>query len=126
MTSERLWIAILAAVCFLAGGAGGVLVGLELPRPEPGPFAAFEERLAATFDLRRHERRVLRLALVQYRDEIEELKDRNVADCEAELVALGRECAGRIRQYVLPPERRAEFDTRIAGLWPPGALPPAR
>ena len=119
MSSERLWIALLAAVSFLAGGAGGMLVGLDMPRPAPGPFAAFEEHLATTFELDARARRNLRQALIEYHEEEDRLKAKGVAVLDEELVASGRLCADRIREWVIPRTRREDFDRMVLGEWPP-------
>ncbi len=123
MNSVRLWILLLAVVSFLAGGAGGFLFGLEMPRSDPVPFAAFAEPFADEFDLDSRERRILRMAMREYDLGLDELKSRIVADELAEdLIRLGLECRAHIRDYVLPPDRLEEFDTRVAGLFPDSPL----
>jgi len=123
VSSVRLWILLLTAVSFLAGGAGGLLFGLEMSRPDPVPFAAFADRFADEFDLDSRQRRILLMALREYDLELEELKSRSVADeLEEDLIRLGFECREHIRDYVLPEARLEEFDTKVAGLFPDSPL----
>ncbi len=119
MSSLRLWLVILAAICFLAGFSGGVLAGPLFEEPAtPRPFAAYEEHLIANFDLSGEERQHLRFLLDRYHQDIESLKAQYVDELEPELIELGLSCRDLIRKYVLPPERVEEFD-RLAGGNPP-------
>jgi uncharacterized membrane protein len=130
MESERLWIALLAVVSFLAGGAGGMLLGIRMDPPgEPAPFEAFEARFAEAFDLEPQQRRDLRFILGRYRDDLEGLKERGLADREDELVQIGRTYQQLIRKWVLTEESHDEYDAMIAGAWPPAhstPVPPTR
>ena len=124
MSSERFWIAILAATAFLAGGAGGVLFGLRLdPREAPGPFAEYRQRLVSTYDLDPERAGRLRQILAAYDEEIEALKARHVHELEPELVDAGETCRQRIRRFVIPSTRHADFDAHAAGVEPPAASP---
>ena len=124
MSIERLWVTILALTSFLAGSAGGLLYSLHLnPREQPGPFAAYEARMVETFELDDERALWLRGILDRYDEEIEELKARHARDLEPELVALGETCRKRIRSWVVPRERRAEFDRLAHGV---GPLSPSR
>jgi len=119
MNVERMWVAILALTSFLSGSAGGVLYSLHMnPQEQPGPFAAYEERLVQTFDLDEERASWLHGILERYDEEIEELKARHVRDLEPELVALGDTCRKRIRGWVVPPDRLAEFDRLAHGTAP--------
>lgn len=120
MHSERLWIVLLTLVVFLAGLAGGVQLRMHFePAPAFGPFGAFETRFVSTFDLDSDQRLDLRYILRGYEDDLNELKDLGLTDREDELVEIGLRCKQRIRKYVLPEEHLEEFDSRVAGLWPP-------
>ena len=123
MSVERLWVTILALTSFLSGAAGGLLYSLHAnPQERPGPFAAYEERMVQTFDLDEERALWLHGILGRYDDEIEELEARHVRDLEPELVALGETCRKRIRSWVVPVDRQAEFD-RLAHGNAPQPLP---
>ena len=124
MSSERLWVAILTATAFLAGLAGGVLVGLRLdPLETPGPFAEYRERLVDVFDLDQERDGRLRQILSSYDSEIEALKERHVRDLEPQLIVAGETCRQRIRRFVIPRERHGEFDRQAGGVAPLAASP---
>jgi len=124
MSSERLWILVLAAVSFLAGAAGGILYAVQLDPPRSsGPFAAYEEAFAEVFDLDRRRARDLHAVLDRYHGDLEELKARAVRDLEPELVQLGHTCRERIRKYVLAPDELDEFDRLCGGLVPLSSEP---
>ena len=116
MTSFRLWITILALVSFTVGIGSGLLFARKFARPEPqrGAFAEYELHLAQTFDLSPERKRLLRVVLSSYEREIEEIKDRHMADTmlamEPELCVKGRALSGLIRDKVLPENKRSQFD----------------
>lgn len=117
----RLWIAILAVTAFLAGLAGGVVLGLQV-RPEPvesGPFGDYERLLVERFELSPERERALRVVLEQYQRQVDGLFTRNAEELEPELARLGVRFRSVVRDSVLPPDRREEFD-RLGGL---SALP---
>ena len=127
MTSLRFWILALVVVSFGAGVAAGALVsaGVNRAAPEPGPFAAFERDLGRTFGLSAERTRILHTVLLGYQREIEQMKDRSMADTmaamEPELSERGRWYRDLIRDKVLPENRRAEFDgTAFVVPWTPG------
>ena len=123
LSSERLWILLLALTAFLAGGAGGVLVGRQMaPVVERGPFADFEERFATTFSLDDTERRDLRYILDRYHADVEALEASRAAELEDQLAEIGARWRDRIRNWVLSPEERRTFDRLVAGLEPPLGL----
>jgi hypothetical protein len=115
MSSTRFWIVLLAVTSFLAGMAGGVLAGIHVaPKAvERGPYDDYAAILAATYDIPPERERHLRAFLERYHRDLEDLKDRHVADAEAELIRLGEICRQRIRDYVLTETDRASFD-RVA------------
>lgn len=129
MNQIRLWIAVLAVTSALAGLAAGVLTGLSLHPPQPStrPFADYEARLVAQFDLDDEPIRVeaLRAFLENYHRDVEELESRHMELIEPELERLGRTCRQLIRDRVLPPGRRAEFDRLASGTPTPAASAPA-
>jgi hypothetical protein len=113
----RAWLVILAVTCFLAGLAGGILIGLELQPPpaERGPFADYEELLVERFDLSPRRAELLHKVMNEYHKRIENLKARYVDDLEPDLVRLGLTFRGHVRDDVLPASRRDEFDRLAAG-----------
>ena len=78
MSSTRLWVVLLAGVSFLAGFAGGILTAPGMIPPlSHGPFAAYEQHFAETFELSAEERSNLRHVLDRYQRELQELEARN-------------------------------------------------
>ena len=113
--SERLWILLLALTAFLAGGAGGLLVGRRMaPSPQVGPFADFEARFADTFSLNEEERRDLHYILDRYHAEVESAEADLVVLLEGKLEQIGMKCRERIRTWVLSPDEREVFDRLVA------------
>jgi hypothetical protein len=114
----RAWIVLLALTAFGAGTGAGVLLSMRLhPRQvDSGPFEDYQRRFAAEFDLSAERTRLLGELLATYSAAIEALEQRQLArgmsELEDELEALGREYHGLIRDHVLPPDRRPEFDRR--------------
>jgi hypothetical protein len=122
----RLWIAILALSAFGAGLAAGILVGPRL-RPstaEAGPFEHYQRRFAERFELSPERERLLAELLANYHREIQSLQEerlaRSMSELEPELSELGLTYRERIRNSVLPPDRRPEYDRLAAGSdWTP-------
>lgn len=111
ISSERFWVLVLAGVAFLAGAGAGVLWALDrVPPRERAPLGAYEERLARDFALSDEQRQDLHTVLALYHADVEELKLRQIAGAEGDLVRLGLTCRDRIRKWVLAPEQRARFD----------------
>ena len=116
LQSERLWILLLALTAFLAGGAGGILVGRELaPVVERGPFADYENLLSDSFSLDEAARRDLRYILERYHAEVEACEADRAALFEDELEEIGARWRERIRTWILTPDQRQTFDRLIAG-----------
>lgn len=113
----KIWILVLVLTTFLAGLAGGVLLGFKIgpESVERGPFADYEEHLRRRFDLSPERMRGLHAVLDQYQRQIENLKNRNAAVLEPELARLGLTYRTLVRDTVLPPSRRAEFEALSAG-----------
>ncbi len=122
MSSERLWVVILALVAFLAGLAGGVLVAPRMIRPpDPGPFANFQARLSETFELSKENRAALRSVMEEYQRRLEKIEARFVSETAEERARLGIQCVTTIRKHVLPEEKQVEFDLMAEGRWPVAA-----
>jgi len=116
VNSLRLWIVVLALVCFGAGAAAGTLASAATfrPPPERGPFAQYERDLIKTFALSPVRAELLHALLAGYQRDIERIQSGSMAETlsamEPELASRGRWYRDQIRDKVLPPERRAEFD----------------
>ena len=125
MNSTRVWIALLALVCFLAGGAAGLLsADVLLARDrQPVPFASYQDHLESRFELGPARRRGLRMVMSSYHRALEDAKARRAAAMEDELVQLGLTYRALIRNHVLPESRRAEFDRMSAAGLPLAAAP---
>lgn len=116
MTSLRLWILVLTLVSAAGGFAAGLLVygSLHAPEAPERPFQDYERRLVETFDLSPERQRLFQAVLAGYNDELEAVRDRWVDDSmsqmEPELSRIAKTYRERIRNHVLPEDRRAEFD----------------
>ena len=119
MTSLRLWITILALVSALAGFTGGRLLAPPPAAPaDRALFADYADRMTDTFDLSPGREQALRLLLLGYERQLEELEHRHLAELETDLVRLGDTYRDLIRDKVLPEDRRAEFDALVSGTPP--------
>ena len=121
MSSERLWVCLLALTFFLTGLAAGVLIapGLSSERQRAAwerPWGDYEARLTEDFDLDEERVRILRKALADYDEELERLKAEGVRALEPGRRDAGGRCLDRIRRYVIPPDQLIEFDRRAQGL----------
>jgi hypothetical protein len=119
----RFWVCVLALVCFAVGISTGLLLSGGRARASRGPAAPFDEYRVAfsrRFDLDRDRERLFSELLRNYALEIEAARTRllsqNQPALDAELVEIGDRYRGLIRDQVLPPSRREEFDTQ-AGQW---------
>ena len=116
MSSLRLWIVLLALVSFAAGAAAGTLASAATLRPAPdrGPFAQYERDLVRTFELSPERAGLLHSLLAGYQREIDRIKSDRMAETlsamEPELATRGRWYREQIRDKVLPPDRRAQFN----------------
>jgi hypothetical protein len=124
MSSTRFWIVLLAVTSFLAGMAGGVRAGIHVaPQAvERGPYDDYAAILVEANDIPPERERHLRAFLERYHRDLEDLKDRHVADAEPELNRLGEICRQRIRDYVLTETDRASFDRVARDLVTPDSL----
>lgn len=117
MKSERLWVLLFALTVFFAGLAAGMLLSFRRhPVQEPRLFAGYEARLTGAFDL--DEKRVenLRYILQDYEDQVDALKERNIAALDPELVKIGLDHRELIRTWVVPAHHHQEFDLWVGGL----------
>lgn len=121
MNSERFWVLVLSLTLFGAGFAAGMLVTLRRT-PEVRPFAAYEAQMTEAFGLDEERVRNLRYILQHYQEEIEALKERNLAALDPELVKVGREHRDLVREKVVPPHYLQQYDLWVGGLpvVPPG------
>ncbi len=117
MKSERAWVMVLALTTFCAGLAAGVLLSFgRTPVQLALPFAGYESRLTEAFDLDQERVQNLRYILQDYEDQIDALKERNIASLDPELVKIGLDHRELIRTWVVPPHHRQEFDLWVGGL----------
>lgn len=128
MKNLRLWIAMLALVSAGAGFAGGLLVygSLHEPPAPQGPFADYERRMIAEFDLSPERARLFRTVLESYkreRDGLRELYEAELMSLMApELGNLDARYRDLIRNSVIPPAARPDYDRLALG----GPLPGRR
>jgi len=124
--SLRLWILLLALVSFSAGAAAGTLVAASAFRPAPpaGPFVEYERELVRTFGLSPQRTALLHVLIAGYQKDIERIQSAHTAQTlsamEPELAKTGRWYREQIRDKVLPPDRRAGFDSSdFVSTWNP-------
>lgn len=121
MKDIRSWILILALVCFVAGGVAGRIVTERSLAGDPGrgALSQYESLLVGEFELDPERSRYLHGILESYELEVERIKDEHVAAyrsaIEPDLRRLGIEYNTLIRDKVLPPSQRPEFDRLAAG-----------
>lgn len=122
MNSLRLWIALLAVACFAAGLTAGVFVAearAEEPRRGGEPFEDYRLAMVERFQLDPERERLFAEVLRTYRQSIEDTRTRLLQEhrpeLERELAEIGARYQTYIRDHVLPPDRRQEFDALSAG-----------
>lgn len=123
MTSLRLWIAVLALTCFGAGVGLGLYVERSV-RAEHPPGDDYEALFVREFDLSPERRRLFEELMSHYKREVEEVRQRALADSldriEQELGALGRRYRDWVRNRVLPEDQRPRFDALSRAIaWQP-------
>ncbi|MCC7011326.1 MAG: hypothetical protein IT454_02090 [Planctomycetes bacterium] len=122
MNNLRLWIALLALTCFAAGVSAGLMLAPDEPGPARGsqPFDAYREAFVGRFRLSAERQRWFDETLRNYAAAIEDSRARVLArsrpELERELSEIGAVYQGFIRDHVVPPEQRAEFD-ELCGEW---------
>lgn len=120
MKNARLWIVTLAVMSFLAGAAAGVLgVRAGAADLDRGRFAAYGDRIIDEFDLSRERAGHLRVILREFDSKISKIERSHRAEyyaaLESELRPIGIEYNHYVRDKVLPPDRRADFDAQAHG-----------
>ena len=120
MSSARLWIVALAVVCFLAGTAAGVLgVRAGASDFDRGRFAAYGDWVIDEFDLSPERAGHLRVILREFDSKISKIERSHRAEyyasLEPELRPIGIEYNHYVRDKVLPPDQRADFDALARG-----------
>lgn len=121
MNNLRVWIALLALACFAAGLTAGVFVAearSEEPRRSGEPFEDYRAALVERFRLEPERERLFAELLRSYHKSIEDTRTRLLTDhrpeLESELAEIGARYHAYIRDHVLPPDRRAEFEALSA------------
>jgi len=121
MSGVRLWIGLLALCCFAAGLGAGVLVSEsragEVPRGLE-PMGDYRAAVVERFGLEPARERLFGEVLRNYQQSIDETRERLLAEhrpeLERELAEIGARYQAYIRDHVIPPARRAEFDALSA------------
>ena len=121
MNSARLWIVAASLVWFVAGGVASLLAtGYWQPeQPEPSPMEHYTNRMITEFELDGDRARYFRVLMEKYQEEIDQVKADHIAAqaaaIEPRLRELGLRYRSHIKNYVLPEERRAEFEVLSSG-----------
>lgn len=120
MSGLRIWISILALVCFLAGAAAGFVIG-EYSRKAPPDdrfFGDFERRFVEHFHLDAEHQGFLAELLRLQRVEFEKILNRHTAEFQAQMeedfCQAGLEYRSLIRNHLLTAQQRPEFDRLMA------------
>ena len=123
MKNVRLWIALLALMSFLAGLNAGLSIDAKPRRvvaPSSGPFDEYQADFTRRFQLDQARQRLFAELLRNYAKEIEDARTallrRNQPELDQTLSEIGHRYRGYIRDHVLPPSQRAEFDA-LAESW---------
>jgi hypothetical protein len=122
MNQVRLWVVLLCLTCFAAGLSAGTIAAGTGPAVQApsGPFDAYRTALVARFRLDPERERLFGELLRNYAQAIEaaeeRLLQRSRPELERELAEIGALYQGYIRDFVVPPERRAEF-VALSGQW---------
>ena len=120
MKNTRLWIVTLAIMSFLAGTAAGVLgVRAGASEFDRGRFAAYGDWVITEFDLSRERAGHLRVILREFDSKISKIERGHRAEyyaaLESELRPIGIEYNRYVRDKVLPPDQRGNFDALARG-----------
>lgn len=113
MKDPRLWTLVLAAAWFLCGFGAGHLVASRSAEPRPA-HARYAEELCEAFDLTGLRRSALVDLLDQREVDRAEVRrrheERTLATMEPDLREIDQRVERTIRDTIIPPSRRAEFD----------------
>lgn len=116
MSGARFWVVLAAVASFLAGTAAGVLFARTGEARQPSGWAAYAQRLSDDFQLSPERRSSLRILLEEYATEVANKRrayeSRILNQIEPDLRELAARYDGYIRDFVLPPAQRAEYDRR--------------
>ena len=116
MTNPRLWILILAGLMFMGGLAVGDLNARRRQAEAQRQWAMsdFETLFGDRFDLSPERQDLFRSMLRNYQADIDRIKITHMAahhaSLEPELLKLGQRYNTLVRDHVLPPAQRPEFD----------------
>ena len=126
MNPLRVWIAVLAGTAFCAGLAGGLYWGERRAAVDQldGDYSAVYRRMFEDeFDLSPERRRLFEALLERYDEEVEEVRQRALAQSvirlDEDLAALGVRYRDAIRNHVLPRAQQEHFDRLVAQATPP-------
>ena len=117
MNGPRTWITLLAGTSFLAGLAAGLLISAVRADQagSEGDFGGYHRRLVQQFDLSPKRSELLGAVLVNYEQDLARVRDqqtaRSMETMEPELRELGGRYWVLIRERVIPPGSRSEFDS---------------
>lgn len=121
MNDLRFWACVLALVCFAVGVSTGLLISGREPRSRAAgrqPFDEYRVAFARRFELDAERERLLAELLRNYALDIEAARTRLLRleqpELDRELVRIGERYRAWIRDDVLPPDRRAEFDVQAS------------
>jgi hypothetical protein len=124
LNSVRLWVVLLAATSFLAGLSAGMALSRPAPTVERSdePFHDYRVALTREFELDAERSRLFGELLRNYQRDLDASRERVLAasrsQLEPELAELGLRYRQLIRDHVVPPVRRGDFDT-LARRWDP-------
>ena len=125
MANLRLWIVLLAVAAFGAGlGVGWFASSRVQARSDHnqkgGPFEGFQREFVRTFKVSGEREHLLDELLANYQSEIDGLEqaqlERGRGELEKDLEKLALTYRELIRNSVLPPDQRSEYDRLAAGL----------
>jgi len=125
--SVRLWVGLLALVCFLGGISTGLFLadmgwagtdradaGANERRRTGEPFEEYRLAFVQRFQLDAQRERLFAELLRNYSKEIEDARTgllrRSQPELETTLSDIGQRYRSFIRDHVLPPDQRGEFD----------------
>ncbi len=122
MESVRLWVILLALTCFAAGLSAGMVLARPAQVASDEPFAEYRRAFQQRFELEPERERLFGELLRNYQRDFDASRERVLAasrsQLEPELAELGLRYRQLIRDHVLPPARREEFD-QLAREWVP-------
>lgn len=116
MNSYRFWIVIASTIWFISG----IVVGLSAAGawkkelPEPSPVEHYTARMISEFGMQPERAELFRQLMDEYQEEIEDVREQHIArqasSMEPELARLGARYTDLIRDRVLSPAQRDQFE----------------